>query len=797
MSKINKIILFYILFLLLPLNSYSSKEVIVGINRYYPPHEFFENNKAKGFNVDILKAISEKINLKIKFIPVNEENSYSLLRAGNIDILAMSGNKNRLQYFDFTELSILDLSLALFTKSDIYNITDINDLINHTVAVEKNDVSHEYLKNQTKNVIIIHVADQEEAFKLLQSGEVFAYFGNKFTGLYLLQKFKTGNIKIIGKSISIEPRIFAVQKDNVQLRNLLDRGIEIIKKNNTYSRIYKKWFGYSFKNVIRKRATTHTVLMICVILIITTILLLILHGYIKKIEQKKITKLEFKYENFINRMNTGIICFDSMNKIILINPKMSNWMNMEGKDLLYKTLNEISELKDNKEELLQLLKSIHKGEETIWKHFSLKINNQEFIFSVSGFEIVDEHDKNVSTLVFSDISIQEKLREQLSQSQKMEALGRLIEGISHDFNNILTGIMSSIEMINESKYLDKRLRPDLKLVDKFSNKAKELTEKLLILSKKQTHSPMAVNLNDLLLNIQSILKRLTRENIDINFILNDNLKLIQIDPAQFEHVLINLVINATEAIPDEGEIQIKTKNVIIDENHYVRQSIAKAGEYVLLEFSDTGIGMDQKVLQHIFEPFFTTKKYIGSGLGLAMVQGIIEQNNGFINVESKKRQGASFKIYFPVLREKKVHISTYDKAIQQKKVTAKIKGKNIFIVEDDDELRDLLHKYLSQLGAVVRSSGSWEEILSLLDNIKNKTPKIKIDLLLTDVVLPRIDGKQLAEKIKEKFPNLKVVFMSGYSDKIIKLHGLTMEDMNFLQKPFDLQTLLKVIKNTL
>lgn len=794
LGVMNKILLYFILFCLLPLNSYSGNKIIVGINKNYPPHEYIEKDKPCGFNVDILKAVAEKTDLQIKFFPVDENESYSLLLSGKIDVLATSAYKERLQYFDFTENTILDLSLAIFVKENVYSITKVEDLGHHTVVVEKKDVSHEYLK-KVKNAIIITVANQKEAMKLLSTDQVFAYFGNKYTGLYLVQKNKLYNIKIIGNTIPIQPRILAVKKGNAKLKDLLDKGIAIIKEKGIYSDIYNKWFGYSFHAEKSKRLAYRVVLIICIILVLVIFFILVWNRRLGSIIQAKVKGIEIKekkYSNLVHNINNGIICVDQDNKIILINPGMLEILNMEEKDLLLKNLNDISGLNDIKENILKIVEDLRTGQKNIWRNLDIKIKDNVVIFNITGFKFIDENYSQVITLVFTDISAHERLKEQLYQSQKMEAIGRLVDGISHDFNNTLTGIISSIEFIRSSKYLDKDIKAEVDLIEKFSDRAKELTNKLLVFSEKQGHHPEIVDLNDLLLNIQNILKRITKENIEINLHLSDSLEYIQIDPSQLEHILINLVINAIDAMPDGGEILIKTKNIIFNSDNYKNNVEIKAKEYVLLEFSDNGTGMDQETLNHVFEPFFSAKDK-GNGLGLFMVYGIVQQNKGFIEVKTKKEEGTTFKIYFPAKMEKEVKKQIrYQKESYQK---IKIKGKHIFIIEDDEELRELLYIYLSKLGAKVYEFGTGKEVLAKLNEFKKtSTIRKKIDLLLMDVILPDGNGKELFEKYKKIFPDLKVIFMSGYSQDIIMNIGLDKNQFNFIQKPFSLIDLGKVLK---
>ncbi|MBU1075967.1 MAG: transporter substrate-binding domain-containing protein [Spirochaetes bacterium] len=786
-----KAILYFIIFSLLPVHIYSGKKITVGINKNYPPHEFIENGISKGFNVDIINAVSRKAGLSVRWYPLEEEDADSLLQSGKIDVFMMSSSKARSDHFEFTKESILDLSLSVFVKSDIYSIQNIQDLAHHTIAVEKGDISGEYLKKKIENVIMIPVSDQKEAMRLVSSGEVFAFVGNKYTGLYLIQKMKLKDIKIIGKDILIHDRVLALTKGKTGLRDLLDKGIKAIKDDGIYNAIYKEWFGYSLLNLRSSQIFNQFTAVISIILLIAIISVLLWNMILRRTiraDRKEIEIKQKQYNTLVNNTNNGILNIDQDDLIVLVNDSFLKIFDLQEKDLLGNNIGTITGLESIKHDILQKVDAMRLKEINTWNNFSLEYNNKKITFNLNGFKFLNEHNNKIITLIFSDISHQE----QLYQSQKMEAIGRLVEGVSHDFNNTLTGIISSIESIRSSGYLDNDIKSEIDLIEKFSDRAKELTNKLLIFSEKKRHHLEIIDLNDLLLNIQAMLKRIIKENIEINLYLSDNLKYIEIDPSHLEFILINLVINAMEAMPKGGEILVETKNVAGNPDDNRSYFKSKDDEYVLLQISDNGKGMDNNTLNHVFEPFFSTKEDLSRGLGLYMVYGIVNQNNGFVDVESKEGKGTTFKLYFPAKKEKEGRPRVKFHKENLKKV--KVKGKNICIIEDDKELRELLHLYLSKLGATVEDYGCGKDIL---DKFKKSKKSKKLDLVLMDVVLPDINGKELFQKIKKIFPLLKVIFMSGYSGEITKSTGLDESNFNFLQKPFSLSDLQKVLSDVL
>lgn len=789
-----KYILFIIFITLLPFPDLFGVSIKIGINKNYPPHEFISEGKIQGFNIDIYNAIAEKVNIDIDFIPLSEENIYQYLKQGKIDCAAMSAFQAKYNNFSYIGQSILNLSLNVFVKSDIYNISKIEDLAFHTVAVEKEDISFRILNNMVKDAMIIPVEDHTKAMKLLHSGEVFACFGNKYTGLYILQELKYKDIKLVGDPITTQPRVLALGAEQLQIRNLFKKGLKQIKEDETYTKIYNKWFGYSFQDIKNKYVLNIVVLIVCILLFLIILCVLLWNLYLRKIIQDKVNEIEIKeskYSNLVKNTSNGIICVDEKNKIILVNPKITEILNRQEKDLLDKNINDVSFLKGIKENIIKIIDSIKMHETYTWEDINIKIDDRDAIFNIIGFSFIGEHRKKIITLVFTDITPQEKLKKKLFQSQKMEAIGRLVEGISHEFNNALTGIISCSETIKESLKTKKDIYSELDRIEQFSERAKDLTNNLLVFSERKEHKPELIDLNDFLLNIQHILKRIIKENIDINLYLSDSIKYIYADTSQLEYILINLVINSIDAMPKGGELLLETKNVTFDKNIKEHIEVTQK-EYVLLQFSDSGKGMDEETLNHVFEPFYSSKSATGEGLGLFMVYGIMKQNDGFIDIESKKDHGTTFKMYFPARSDTELK-----KKVPYRKESyrvVKLKGKNVFIVEDDEDLRELLTIYLDKLGAHVFDFGSGKEFLDKIKEMGLQNKKSNIDLLIIDVVLPDYNGKVLLDKIRKKHSNVKVIFMSGYSSDMISNLGLNNKELNFIQKPFSLSDLLKILK---
>ncbi|NLH47566.1 MAG: PAS domain S-box protein [Myxococcales bacterium] len=390
-----------------------------------------------------------------------------------------------------------------------------------------------------------------------------------------------------------------------------------------------------------------------------------------------------------------------------------------------------------------------------------------------------------------DWRTRDKLRqseEQLRQAQKMEAVGRLAGGIAHDFNNLLTGITGFTDIILAGMEEDDPVRSDLVEVKSAADKAVSLTAQLLAFSRRQVIVPKIIDLNELLTESMKMLQRLIGEDIVSRFNPDSELAPIKIDPQQIDQVLVNLAVNARDAMPNGGVLTIETNDVMIDEEYARDHLEVKPGRYIQLVVSDNGTGMTPNVMEHLFEPFFTTKeKGKGTGLGLSMVYGIVKQNGGFINVYSEPGIGSSFKIYLPKVEGDLDPLS--------KKPAAELPPRGhetILLVEDEDTVRNLAERVLSQQGYQVISRKDPEEARALI-----RQDHQQIDLLLTDVVMPKLNGRQLFEAAQAVRADLRVLFMSGYTENAIAHHGVIEKGTNYIPKPFTADHLLRKIREVL
>jgi len=377
-------------------------------------------------------------------------------------------------------------------------------------------------------------------------------------------------------------------------------------------------------------------------------------------------------------------------------------------------------------------------------------------------------------------------KEQLRQAQKIEPLGRLAGGIAHDFNNFLAVIMLQVDMLIMQLPADSPLRHRAHEIKSVTDHAAEMVRQLLAFSRKQTLQPRPIILNGVVTEFIKILRPLIGEDVEVELTLSDDLGVCFVDPNQMMQVLMNLAVNSKDAMADGGKLKIETANVTVNDDSAGHKSQPRK-DYIQLTVTDNGSGMEKSVQEHIFEPFFTTKEgNLGTGLGLATVYGIVKQSNGFIWVESVVNKGTSFKIQFPRIAQPAIIVKA------EKAVEIPVGSETILLVEDEEHIRRVAVEVLKALGYQVFEAKDGKQAIQIAELYN-----APIHLLLTDVIMPQINGRDLAEKIKSLHSEARVLFMSGYTDDIISRHGVLEETVNFINKPFTPSVLALKIREIL
>jgi PAS domain S-box-containing protein len=410
-----------------------------------------------------------------------------------------------------------------------------------------------------------------------------------------------------------------------------------------------------------------------------------------------------------------------------------------------------------------------------WKRW----DNTPIVVRLSGRPIRDERQQVFFEIVAEDVSERHALEQQFRQAQKMEAVGRLAGGVAHDFNNLLMVISGYCELLLAQLGADPELRRPAEEILKATDRAAALTRQLLAFSRKQVQTPRVLDLNAVVAEHLKMLPRLIGEDIKLIFSPGAPSGQVRVDPGQIQQVIMNLAVNARDAMPNGGKLIIETANVFLDEQYSRKHHNVPSGEYVLLTITDTGSGMDADTQSHLFEPFFTTKGQKGTGLGLSTVYGIVKQSGGHIWAESAAGEGTTFNIYLP-------HIAQLEQAAPQELAEHRPQQgrETVLIVEDEPALRSLARVFLEARGYTVLEADNGEAALDVA-----RMHRGPIHLLLTDVIMPGMNGRQLAEQFTSDQPGIRVLYMSGYIENAIGRNGTLDPQINLLEKPFTSATL--------
>lgn len=517
----------------------------------------------------------------------------------------------------------------------------------------------------------------------------------------------------------------------------------------------------------------------------------------RHLAEEALRESEARYRTLVHTLPDAITVTDLAGNITYVSPSTLHYYGHETEDeVLGHTILEWVHISYQEQALSQIKAIPDVGFISNQEYLLHKKDGTTFFGEVSASCLKNSQGQAIGIIiVVRDISerkqaeeAQAKLGEQLRQAQKMESIGRLAGGLAHDFNNLLTVIQGYCGLMQVQISSESPLFEDLKQIQRASERATALTRQLLAFSRKQIMASTTLDLNNLVTNLRKMLERLIGEDILLSTVLQPELWTITADPGQIEQVIMNLAVNARDAMPTGGMLTIETSNILLDENYLRTHLEAPIGPCVMLAVTDTGCGMDESTQALIFEPFFTTKEPgKGTGLGLATVYGIIKQSGGDIMVYSEPGHGATFKIYLPAGE-------TSAKGLAVAPANLAIRGGNetILLVEDEEGVRKLARTALQGKGYTILEAGHGSEALSLFEQHQGL-----VDLLVTDVVMPQISGRELAEQLKAFQPQLKVLFMSGYTDDSIVRHGLLAAKVDYLSKPFALDTLASKVREVL
>ena len=502
----------------------------------------------------------------------------------------------------------------------------------------------------------------------------------------------------------------------------------------------------------------------------------------RKRAEEALRASEAYHRTILENIGDAVFIADSHGRYLDVNPRACELTGYAREELLQLTVSDTYPAPDRDAATLRVV-AVGSGRATVTERSLLRKDGTVIVVESNARRLPDGRLLGA----VRDITERKRLEEQLRQAQKMEAVGRLAGGVAHDFNNVLTAIFGYADLMAEEVPPSSAARQDLDEIRKAAQRATALTGQLLAFSRQQVLAPVVLSMNDLVGDVDKMLRRLLGEDVDLRVSLASNAGNVRADPGQLQQVIMNLVVNARDAMPTGGKLLIETADAELTEQYAELHQPVIPGQYVMLAVSDTGVGMDAQTRARIFEPFFTTKeKSKGTGLGLSTVYRIVKQSGGYIWVYSEAGHGTTFKVYLP-----RVDAPVEPQAPAREAVT--VTGtETILVAEDDETLRPLAKGLLEKLGYTVLEAENAEQALGVAG--AHAGP---IHLLVADVVMPGASGRELARRLAQSRPETRVLYVSGYTDDAIVHHGMLEPGLNFLQKPFTPAALARKVREVL
>ncbi len=771
--------------------------IVIGGDQAYPPYEYLdEEGRPAGYNVDLSRAIARRMGLEIEIRLGPWPEMREALARGEIDVLqGMFFSHARNRTFDFSQPHLRKDGVAVVRAGRAEAPATLPELVGKRIVVAAGDIMHDFALENGLGEYLTVVDTPETALRELAEGRHDCALLPRLSAHYWIKRHGWENLRV-GKGAPLTSDYsYAVRKGDSALLAQLGEGLKAIGETGEYKSIQERWMGVREDSSADPWVIFRYVAMVAGPLCLLALAFYLWSWSLRKQVAKRVGELRER-EAFIRAVIDNLPVGIAVNSV---SPEVKfSYMN-DNFPRFYGTTREALQNPDTfweevyedpvfREEIKQrVVADCASGdpERMRWDEVPITRKGKEISY-ISAVNVPVPDKGLVISLVWEITELvrasreKEKLRGQLLQAQKMESVGRLAGGVAHDFNNMLTVIMCNAEYALAQLPPGAPLHDGLEEIHKAAVRSAALTRQLLAFARKQVIDPKVLELNETVAEMLKMLQRLIGEDVNLLWKPGPAGLRVKMDPSQLDQILVNLCVNARDAIKDIGKITIESDVAVFDEDYCFNHPGFVPGDYVLLAVSDDGCGMDRATLELIFDPFFTTKEQgQGTGLGLATVYGIVKQNNGFINVYSEPGKGTTFRIYLPPFTDVDV--------LSPKETAASAplgQGETVLVVEDEPALLKLTSRMLDQLGYTVLAAGSPKAALALVAEHHDA-----IKALLTDVVMPGMNGRELAERLRRFCPEIGVVFMSGYTANVIAHHGVLDEGVIFLPKPFSKEDL--------
>jgi len=784
--------------------------------RSYAPFIFQdENGKLKGISVDYTALLEKK--LGIKFHTMESNNLAAILDAVHheeIDMVTSLMKTPQRSEFLFFTTPYITVPVVIIVRREFKGGSTLDSMGSLKIAVGKGYAVESFLQEKHSGLSLVPVEDDMACLTKVSFGDIDAAVVDLASASYIIDRLKITNLHVAGTADFSYQLSFASRKDWPELNRILEKGIARISPNE-HAEIYNKWVHLSQHTFFTARVIWTALAVILAIILIGVAGAILWNRSLKiKIHQKTEelreelaerrrmeASLRTSEEKFRSLLKLGPVpmgLMDGEGGISFLNdkhiqlfgyttddiPTVTEWWQLAFPDETYRA-QAIERWRMAVEKATQESTLIDPAEYNL----TCKDGTVRMV-EISGLILGNDVLACFFDLTEHKQAEEEKmeLQAQLLQSQKMESVGRLAGGVAHDFNNMLGIILGFTDLALDQVKPTDPTHAFLEEIFKAANRSADLTRQLLAFARKQTIAPKVLNLNETVEGMLNMLQRLIGEDIYLSWLPAKSLWQVLMDPSQIDQILVNLCVNARDAISDVGKVTIETENSIFDKDYCDTHKGFMPGYYVMMAVSDNGRGMDKDTQASIFEPFFTTKERgKGTGLGLATVYGIVKQNKGFINVYSKIEHGTTFRIYLPR------HVGdTTDTQTEDSEKPEACGHETILLVEDEPVILDMTRMMLEHLGYIVMVASTFGEAFRMV-----KAHSGKIHLLLTDVIMPDMNGRDLAKNLLSFDTHIKSLYMSGYSSNIIAPHGAMDPGVNFIQKPFSLKQLAAKVRDVL
>jgi two-component system sensor histidine kinase EvgS len=780
----------------------SQRRLVVGGDSNYPPFEYLDSSgRPAGFNVELTRAIAQELGLDVEIRLRPWAEIRRQLARGEIDVLqGMFYSPERDREFDFAPAHLVNSYVAVVRQGGTPAPESLADLAGRRLVVQRGDIAHDHLLEHGLGANVEVVDDQEAALAGVAAGRHDCAVVSRLTAAYWIHVRGWTGLEVGQRPLLAPGYCYAVLQGQKALVAQFGEGLRIVSETGEYRRIYEKWMG------VYDDSSADTATILRYVGWVAGPLLLLLAGFVlwlwslrRQVARRtdELVRTEARFRSLVEGAPSAIFV-QTERRFAYLNANACQLFGATSPEQLLGTpvvdrfhpdqramvAHRIDRLNDHRERMPS-------ADEIL-----LKLDGTELHVEVSAVPISYDG-KNGALVFFHDISPRrqaererESLQAQLRQSQKIESVGRLAGGVAHDFNNMLSVISGNAELALERLGPQHPASEDLREILDAARRSTQITRQLLAFARKQTINPRALSLNEVVEGTLKMLRRLIGEDIELAWMPGPELWPVKVDPAQIDQLLANLCVNARDAIGGVGRVTIRSQNAVLDQAWCAGHAGSHEGAFVKLTVTDDGCGMSQETLERIFEPFFTTKDVgRGTGLGLATVYGIVKQNGGFIEVSSGERAGSTFDVYLPR------YVGTQGTASQAGDVgtaTPAGHGETVLLVEDEPAILRLAQTLLERLGYQVLAANLPTEALLLAQ--EHEGP---IQLLLTDVVMPGMNGRELANRIQATRPGLRVLYVSGYTAEVIATRGILEAGVSFIQKPFTSSELAAKVHRTL